>query len=1257
MKCFFCKTAFIILSLLWPVVLSGKVFYIGQSTQQVYKASDFAPGISGGDTIKIQASRRNRLQFKELSGSTDKPIVFINSGGLVEIKGYEMPAIMFENCHHVKLTGKGSPAHRFGFRLSGPSFGVSFEQYSSHGEVEYIQIDSCSLGVHAKKDFGSHPPFPYPVFSHLAIHDNFLNYCIEAMYIGETKSPGMELKHLRIYNNVITHSGRECIQIANSVDDIEVYNNFCYDSGLENSIGQLNNSQLGGNSIGRFYNNIFVQAPSCGVAIFGKGDMYIYNNYFQDNTGIFSDDRYWPVEGAPLRVEGNYFRNITGNQIMTLSNLHFNIFVNNNKYNTNIKFLNRSDAYPIQEKNGNILTTVSPLNYQISNGVFYPSASNPPEYAQMGPIPGLTHTYNYTPVFDSIPDQYIEIGQVKEISIRATTEDNDSIRFSTENLPPFAKLTTLANGIATLVIDARNQSKGLYYPRLSATDKSHNGISRLSFKIAIKTATNRSTQLSLPDTLHVEAATKFSTDVSAIDSDNDDIIYTITGKPEFADFKPTTSKAFLHIRPSFIDAGTYPIVIRAEDGYSNPATDTLILVVDKPALYPNRVIYRVNYGGGEIQDSPINWQRDAGNSTSYEANYSMGTGSGQWTGVNTTGAPDSIFGPFRYNGVNQTDMLFSYPCPPGKYRVNLYFVQRGTEIINNTAELFSIFVENELKEDSVDLYKQAGYNAIKKSYILDIRDASIEVKLRKIRNNSKLNGVEITYLEAINMPPVILSKDTLTAYTDEDNSLAINYSDDHIAGCNSLSAGIVSGPQFAQVQFENGNLKVNCKPTSSDTGFYDLLIKVSDGCLQSEQKLVLKVMVRHTHPPVGQIVSLHPVPEGSKDTIQIKFTDGDGDNMRLSAENLPLFATFSDKGKGIGWLIVSPDYLSSDQYKINIIATDDYSLRGNISVNLTVSDAMPIQRIALSPAQITDLVTGGSSNPPSLVADEQNLDPLKNEHPISKNWKPYYNDTKAPHHFVVDLGQLYTIRKIWIHDMNNIGQLNFYTGKPDDWKDLFSCQTSSYNAWTPFSVETTTRYLRVSELNTVIAEFNELAVYGHAVNTAPVRVNISDSLFRSGIKDTLFITYNDPESQSIQIEAQNLPGFAQFEDLKNGKARITILASDNQAGRYSVKLNVSDNQLYTLHDTISFRIAGPSGITKPKADNLFSVRFDRKNKLLVICETQNEPILVEINSINGHLLLKSCLKTISLSHFDKGTYILSVYNATKSRKQIIKLII
>ncbi len=1257
MKCFFCKTAFIFLFILWPMILPAKVFYIGQSSQQVYKATDFATGISGGDTVKIQANRRNRLQFKELSGSINKPIVFINSGGLVEIKGYEMPAIMFENCHHVKLTGKGSPNLRFGFRLSGPSFGVSFEQYSSHGEVEYIQIDSCSLGVHAKKDFGSHPPFPYPVFSHLAIHDNFLNYCIEAMYIGETKSPGMELKHLRIYNNVITHSGRECIQIANSVDDIEVYNNFCYDSGLENSIGQLNNSQLGGNSIGRFYNNIFIQAPSCGVAIFGKGDMYIYNNYFQDNTGIYSVDRYWPVEGAPLRVEGNYFRNITGNQIMTLSNLHFNIFVNNNKYNTNIKFLNRSDDYPIQEKNGNILTTVPPLNYQITNGVFYPSASNPPEYAQMGPIPGLTHTYNYTPLFDSIPDQYIEIGQVKEITVRATTEDKDSIRFSTENLPPFAKLTNVSNGIATLLIDARNQSKGLYYPRLSATDKSHNGISRLSFKIAIKTSTNRPTQLSLPDTLHIGAATKFSTDVSAIDSDNDDIMYTITGKPEFADFKPTTSKAFLHIRPSFIDAGTYPVIIQAEDGFSKPAIDTLILVIDKPTIYPNRVIYRVNYGGGEIQDSPINWQADAGNSSSYEANYSMGTGSGHWTGINNTGAPDSIFGPFRYNGVNQTDMLFHYPCPPGKYRVNLYFVQRGTEIINNTAELFSIFVENELKEDSVDLYKQAGYNAIKKSYILDIKDSLIEVKLRKIKNNSKLNGVEITYLEAINMPPVILTKDTLIAYTDEDNEINIHYSDDQFAGCNSLSAELISANQPVQIKTDNGNIKLAGKPTPSEVGFYNLHLRISDGCLQSDKNLVLKVMVRHTHAPVGQIISLHPVPEGSKDTIQILFTDGDGDKMRLTTSTLPPFASFTDKGNGLGWIIVSPDYHTSDRYSIDITATDVFQLSGHIQVNLSVTDAMPVQRIVLSPAQITDLVTGGSSNPASLVADEQHLDPLKNEHPVSKNWKPYYNDSKAPHHFVVDLGQLYTVRKIWIHDMNNIGLLNFYSGKADDWKDLFSCQTSSYNAWIPYPVETTTRYLRVSQLNTVIAEINEIAIYGYAVNTPPVRTAISDTLFRSGIKDTLIATYHDSENQAIQIEASNLPGFAQFEDLKNGKARITILANDNQAGTYTIRLNVSDSLNYTLHDTLTFRVAGPSDIAQMQLPNSISVRFDRKSKTLLIQDSTNETIFTEIVSANGLLLLKSNQQTIPLSHLDKGIYIVSVYNVSKTKKRILKLIL
>lgn len=40
------------------------------------------------------------------------------------------------------------------------------------------------------------------------------------MYLRETKSPGMEFKHVKMYNNIVRNTLRESIQIANMVEDV-----------------------------------------------------------------------------------------------------------------------------------------------------------------------------------------------------------------------------------------------------------------------------------------------------------------------------------------------------------------------------------------------------------------------------------------------------------------------------------------------------------------------------------------------------------------------------------------------------------------------------------------------------------------------------------------------------------------------------------------------------------------------------------------------------------------------------------------------------------------------------------------------------------------------------------------------------------------------------------------------------------------------------------------------------------------------------
>lgn len=356
----------------------------------------------GGDTIFIASSRTSALRFQFTNGDTNNPLVIINKGGQVKIaspNSYSWGAISFENCKYIKISGAGHPNYKYGFELSADECGLAFSDLSSDCEAEFIKISHDGFfGIMAKKDYSGNPPFPYPIFENLSIHDCFIENVSEGMYLGETKSPGMEFKHVKIYNNIVRNTLRESIQIANMVEDIEIYNNTLLNAGLENLTYQTNILQIGDNSVVNAYNNILIKAPSLGIAVFGKGDCKFTNNYIASNMGIFVDNRLSSEPRTPIEIKRNYFRAIEGNQIIKNYN-EINYFtVRDNYYQTDIRFF-RNDSgnlNNITEVN-NCLTSIPEIEFADPSSNNYSLTNfNPIEYQNIG-APGGPEYFNLVP--------------------------------------------------------------------------------------------------------------------------------------------------------------------------------------------------------------------------------------------------------------------------------------------------------------------------------------------------------------------------------------------------------------------------------------------------------------------------------------------------------------------------------------------------------------------------------------------------------------------------------------------------------------------------------------------------------------------------------------------------------------------------------------------------------------------------------------------------------------------------------------------
>ncbi|MGB1295280.1 MAG: right-handed parallel beta-helix repeat-containing protein [Flavobacteriales bacterium] len=342
--------------------LLTKTFVIDEFSPLVIKPDFFTEPLEGGDTIFVSSKRKTAIYFEDIVGNPESPIVVTNFAGQVNINDTtSWGAISFKNSRYIKISGAGSPQYKYGFKLGAISCGLSFTELSSDCEAEFIKIDHDGFfGISAKKDYKGNPPIPVPIFENLKIHDCYITGVHEGMYLGEIYSPGMEFKHVRVYNNIVVETGYEGIQIANMVEDIEIYNNTLYKTGRANALYQDGGIQVGDNTSAKIYNNIFSHSSGQGIKIFGKGNIHISNNYLSNNYGIFIDNRAVTNLDSVIRFDGNYFNNITNNQVIKNYN-EFNFFqLSHNIWEDSIPFFlnqsgNLSNDSLFQNQNTNVV--------------------------------------------------------------------------------------------------------------------------------------------------------------------------------------------------------------------------------------------------------------------------------------------------------------------------------------------------------------------------------------------------------------------------------------------------------------------------------------------------------------------------------------------------------------------------------------------------------------------------------------------------------------------------------------------------------------------------------------------------------------------------------------------------------------------------------------------------------------------------------------------------------------------------------------
>lgn len=302
--------------------------------------------LGAGDVICVDPGPRGKLEFNGIQGTAANPVIIKNGSGpsgngVVTIdnddEGWAIHVT--GESKYFRLTGTGSSA-QYGFNIAnhyynGPTdtgSALVIRGGSTNYEVDHIEVSSTSnpdypdhshdswAGFLLKSDPTCNLTYNKGNFTQYdtRIHDNYIhNTGAEGIYLGYNTYNGVDktcgtppntytlhvfphqLIGVRVYNNITENTGYDGIQIACAVEDVEVYNNQIINYGVRHTGSQNNGLAINSGTTGRFYNNLIKNnLPSSvdvgsGIANFGRGDMYFYNNLIirPGDDGIYSNDQ------------------------------------------------------------------------------------------------------------------------------------------------------------------------------------------------------------------------------------------------------------------------------------------------------------------------------------------------------------------------------------------------------------------------------------------------------------------------------------------------------------------------------------------------------------------------------------------------------------------------------------------------------------------------------------------------------------------------------------------------------------------------------------------------------------------------------------------------------------------------------------------------------------------------------------------------------------------------------------------------------
>ena len=465
--------------------------------------------------------------------------------------------------------------------------------------------------------------------------------------------------------------------------------------------------------------------------------------------------------------------------------------------------------------------------------------------------------------------------------------------------------------------------------------------------------------------------------------------------------------------------------------------------------------------------------------------------------------------------------------------------------------------------------------------------------------------VVITVNDAGNQAPVLASIGSQTVTEGDNLNFSISASDPDATIPTLTAEDVPTNATFLDSGDGTGVFDFN--PDYIQAGTYNVRFIASDGGLADTEVVAITVNEAGNQAPVLASIGSQVIDEGANLNFGVSATDPDATIPSLTAEDVPLNASFLDNGDGTGTFDFNPDFTQSGTYNVRFIASDGV-LADTEVVAITVNDAgnqAPILA-TIGPKSVTEgsnLNFGVSASDPDLTIPSLTAEDVPINATFFDNgdgtgvfdFNPDYTqsgtynvrfiasdgvlaDTEVVAVTVDDAGnQAPLLAAIGSQTVTEGGNLNFSisASDPDATIPALTAEDVPTNAtfldngdgtgvfdFNPDYLQAGTYNVRFIASDGSLADTEVVAItVDDAGNQAPVLASIGSQLVDEGANLNFSVSASDPDATIPALTAEDVPTNATFLDNGDGTGVFDFTPDFTQGGSYDVRFIASDGAL------------------------------------------------------------------------------------------------